>query len=158
MNILRKSTLIALTVLGLGTASLAAQAQDTPPAGRHASAANMEQMQAKMADMFAKHQAKLHDALKLTAQQEPAWATYQAAIKPTPPTGTPPVRGAKLSAPERLSKMIEMTKQHTAKMESTLPALTAFYNTLTADQKAIFDKHAMGGHGPRRGGWGHGHG
>jgi hypothetical protein len=40
------------------------------------------QMQAKMADMFAKRQARLHDLLKLTAQQESAWATYQAAIKP----------------------------------------------------------------------------
>ena len=158
MNILRKSILIGFTVLGMA----AAQAQDTtPPAGRHGAGVGKEQMQAKMAEMYAKRQAKLHDLLKLTAQQESAWANYQAAIKPAAAgagaTGDHK-SFATLSAPDRLSKMIDMTKQHEAKMEATLPALTAFYGQLTADQKAIFDDHTMGGkhggfHG-HRGGWG----
>ena len=158
MNILRKSILIGFTVLGMA----AAHAQDTttPPAGRHDAGARKEHMQAKMADMFAKRQAKLHDLLKLTAQQESAWASYQAAIKPAPMSGTPPVRGefAKLSAPERMAKMIDMGKQHQARAEAHLAALTPFYNQLTPEQKAIFDDHTMGGKhggGHRRGGWGH---
>jgi hypothetical protein len=158
MNVLRKSILIGFTVLGMA----AAQAQDTtPPAGRHGAVVSKEQMQAKMAEMFAKRQAKLHDLLKLTAQQESAWATYQAAIKPAA-TGAGAAGDhqsfATLSAPDRLSKMIEMSKQHEAKLEATLPALTAFYGQLTTEQKAIFDDHTMGGkhggfHG-HRGGWG----
>lgn len=158
MNVLRKSILIGFTVLGMAAAQ--SQAQDAPaPAGRHGSAAGMEQRQAKMSEMFAKHQAKLHDQLKLTAQQEPAWAAYQAAIKPAPRTGARPDRAAfaKLPAPERLSKMIEMTKEREAMMQTHLTALTAFYGQLTAEQKAVFDAHAMGGkhggHG-RHGGWG----
>ncbi|HEX7987596.1 MAG TPA: Spy/CpxP family protein refolding chaperone [Duganella sp.] len=153
MNLFRKSILVGFTVLGMA----AAHAQDTAPAGGHDRAANMEQRRAKMSEMYAKRQARLHDQLKLTAQQESAWASYQAAIKPAMPDGPRPERGAfaKLSAPERLSKMIEMTKQREAKMETHLTALTAFYGQLTPEQKAVFDAHAMGGkHGGH--GWGGG--
>ena len=145
MNTFRKSVLIGLTVLGMGSASLAAHADDssTAPAGGHGHMSR-EQMQAKMADMWAKHQAKLHDLLKLTAAQEPAWTAYQAAIKPAMPAGDH-VKLSTLSAPDRLSKMIDMTKQRTATMESHLAALNTFYATLTADQKAVFDAHTMGG-------------
>ena len=58
---------------------------------------------------------------------------------------------AKLTAPERLSKMIEMTKQREAKMEAHLTALTAFYGQLTPEQKKVFDERGMGG---KRGGHG----
>ena len=156
MNVLRKSILIGFTVLGMA----AAQAQDTtPPAGRHGVAVNKEQMQAKMEEMFAKRQAKLHDLLKLTAQQESAWATYQAAIKPAAAGGTLPDRAAiaKMSAPDRMAKMLDLSKQHQAKAEAHLAALTAFYGQLTAEQKAVFDDHTMGGahggHQFHRGGW-----
>ncbi len=156
MNVLRKSILIGFTVLGMA----AAHAQDAAPAGGHDKAATTEQRRAKMSEMYAKRQAKLHDQLKLTAQQESAWATYQAAIKPAMPDGPRPERGAfaKMSAPDRLSKMIEMTKQREATMEKHLTALTAFYGQLTPEQKAVFDDRAMGGkHGGfgHRGGWRH---
>jgi Spy/CpxP family protein refolding chaperone len=157
MNLLRKSILIGFTVLGMA----AAQAQDTsPPAGRHSGAANKEQVQAKMAEMYAKRQARLHDQLKLTAQQESAWASYQAAIKPQAPSGPRPDRAAfaKAPAPERMAKMIDFSKQRQAKMEAHLTALTAFYGQLTPEQKAVFDDRAFGGkhggHRGHRGGWG----
>jgi len=156
MNILRKSILIGFTVLGMA----AAHAQDAAPAAGSDRAANMEQRRAKMSEMYAKRQAKLHDQLKLTTQQESAWTSYQAAIKPSAPNGPRPQRGefAKLSAPERLSKMIDMTKQREARMEAHLTALTAFYGQLTPEQKKVFDERGMGGkrggHGAR-GGWRH---
>ncbi len=146
MNTFRNRVLIGLTVLGMGSASLAAHADDNspPPAGRHGSAVNKEQMQAKMAERWTQRQAKLHDLLKLSAAQEAAWSTYQAAIKPEPHTGehTPM---STLSAPDRLSKMIDMSKQRTTAMQAHLAALQAFYGTLSVDQKAIFDAHTMGG-------------
>ena len=159
MNTLSKSLLIGLTALGMGSATLSAYAQDgAAPAAPAAHHRDPAAMQAKMADMMAKRQAKLHDLLKLTAQQESAWATYQAAIKPAATGAGEHASFATLSAPDRLSKMIEMSKQHEAKLEATLPALTAFYGQLSAEQKAIFDDHTMGGkhggfHG-HRGGWG----
>lgn len=156
MNILRKSILIGFTVLGMA----AAQAQDKPA---HDAGARKEHMQQKMGDMFAKRQAKLHDLLKLTAQQESAWASYQTAIKPAPMSGPRPERGAfaKLPAPERMAKMLDVSKQRQARMESHLTALTAFYAQLTPEQKAVFDQRAMRGmhghrgHGGHGGGWGH---
>jgi protein CpxP len=153
MNILRKSILIGFTVLGMA----AAHAQDTTPQdkaqhGQHGQHGTPEQRQAKMAEMTAKRQARLHDRLKITPQQEPAWAAYQASIKPTAPAGREgprPARGefAKLSAPERLGQMIEMTKVREARMQQQLPALTAFYDQLTPEQKAEFDKRGRRGFG-----------
>lgn len=164
MNTLRKQILASLSAVAMAGLTFAAQAQTAPaPAeGRHGFAASQEQRAAAMTEHFAKRQAKLHDLLKITAAQEGAWATYQAAIKPVAPTA--PAAGdhaawAALSAPARLQKGIDMMKAHTAKMEASLPALNAFYGVLTAEQKAIFDKAARGGHGGPggRGGFG-GHG
>ncbi|MBA5685575.1 Spy/CpxP family protein refolding chaperone [Rugamonas apoptosis] len=151
MNTVRKSILIGMTVLGLAGASTAALADDAA-AGRHGWQANSEQRQARMADMFAKHQAKLHDLLKLTAAQEPAWTAYQNAIKPAlPAEHIDHAAMAKLPAPERLARMIDMSKQRTLAMEGHLGALNTFYGQLTTEQKAIFDDHVMGGaHGPHR--------
>lgn len=163
MKTFAKSILIGATLLGLGTASLAARAEDSTsaPAGRHSHAMNQDKMQAKMADMWAKRQQKLHDLLKLTAAQEGAWTTYQAAIKPAMPAAGHPDAAAlaALSAPERLSKMIEMAKQHQATMEAHLTAVNAFYGQLTPEQKTIFNDNTMGGknaphHGGRGGHWG----
>jgi periplasmic protein CpxP/Spy len=148
MNTVRKSILIGMTVLGLAGAGSAALADET--AGRHGYQANSEQRQARMADMFAKHQAKLHDLLKLTAAQEPAWTAYQAAIKPAMPANhIERAAMTRLPAPDRLAKMIDMSKQRTLTMEAHLGALNTFYGQLTAEQKAVFDDHVMGGaHGP----------
>jgi protein CpxP len=150
MNSLRKHVLIALVVAGFGSAAIA---QTTAaPEGRHGHAASQEQRMAKWGEHFAKRQAKLHAALQLTAAQEPAWAAYQAAIKPAPMAA----RGdraawATLSAPARMEKMIAMAKQHTAAMESKLGALNTFYATLTPAQKKVFDENTRGGRGHRGG-------
>jgi Spy/CpxP family protein refolding chaperone len=151
MNTLRKNVLIALTVLGMGSTALAVQAQTAAPEGRYTHAATQEQRMAKWGEHFAKRQAKLHDALQLTAAQEPAWAAYQAAIKPAAMGMHGDRAGwAALQAPARMEKMIAMSKQHTAAMESHLAALNTFYSVLTPAQKKAFDANTMGGmHGGR---------
>ncbi len=146
MTILRKSILIALTAFSVGATTLAAHADE----GRNGYAAKQEQMGAKFAAGMAKHQAKLHALLKLTAEQEPAWTTFVAAIAPT----TPPVPHdraaiAKLSALDRMAKMIDGMKLHTTAMEAHLAALKTFYAVLTPEQQSVFDANTMGGaHGP----------
>jgi Spy/CpxP family protein refolding chaperone len=147
MNTLRKHVLIALTVLGMGSAAFAAQAQTAAPEGRHANAVTQEQRMAKWSEHFAKRQAKLHDALQLTGGQESAWAAYQAAIKPAAMAGHGDrAAWAGLSAPARMEKMIAMSRQRTAAMESHLSALTTFYSVLTPAQKKVFDENTRGGH------------
>jgi protein CpxP len=156
MNVLRKQVLIALVVAGFGSAAIAQTA--AAPEGRHGHAASQEQRMAKWGEHYAKRQAKLAAALQLTPAQQPAWAAYQAAIKPAPMAA----RGdhaamATLSAPARMEKMIAMAKQHTAAMESKLAALNTFYATLTPAQKKVFDENTMGGRGHGGGHHGGGH-
>lgn len=155
MNQFRKNVLIGLTVLGMGTATIGAQAQSTAPdasQGRHGMAVTQEQRQANMAEHAAKRSARLHDTLKITPAQENAFRSYIASMQ----APTPPARGERaswdtLSAPARMEKMIAMQKQRTAEMEARLPALNAFYAQLTAEQKALFDKES----GRHRGHHGH---
>lgn len=149
MNILRKSILIGFTVLGMA----AAQAQEAKPMARqHDAHPTREQMQAKMADLYAKRQARLHDLLKLTAQQESAWASYQAAVKPAALQGPRPEHKPfnKLTSPERLTLALDMTRKHEAALETRLKATTEFYAQLNPAQQTLFDEHSFGG---QRGGW-----
>lgn len=165
MNILRKSILIGFTVLGMA----AAHAQETSPAQKPHGAhphPTKEQVQAKMADMYAKRQARLHELLKLTTQQESAWASYQAAIKPAAFDGQRPERKPmnKLTAPERLNLALDMTKKREAYLETRVKAVSTFYAQLNPAQQTLFDEHGLRGergprgHGKQHGhrGWGHG--
>ncbi|WP_295999989.1 Spy/CpxP family protein refolding chaperone [Rugamonas sp.] len=167
MNAMRNSLMTAMTVLALAATTMAAQAQDSQAkpqdqAHQEHHRPTPEMMQEKMGEFFAMQQARVHFQLKLTAAQEPAWNTYQAAIKPTMPAGARPDMKAWMAmpAPDRMARMIEMGKQHLATEESHLTALRAFYATLTPVQQKAFDHAMMGRHGHGHHGWGHdgGHG
>ncbi|GGC95803.1 Spy/CpxP family protein refolding chaperone [Undibacterium terreum] len=160
MKSLKNQFFIGLTALtmaaGAYAQSASAPAASTP--ARHApSEADRAKWAAKMKDRMAKHQAELHDKLKLTAAQEPAWKTFIDATAPGPmPAHKPEDRKAfeKLNTPDRMEKGLQMMKEHQAKMEAHLAALKTFYAVLTPEQQKTFDdahRH-MRGH---RGGWGH---
>jgi Spy/CpxP family protein refolding chaperone len=123
---------------------------------------------AKMEAMVAKHHAELKAKLKITADQEGAWTTFTAAMKP--PAGwmdhKRPDRAEmdKLTTPERIDKMHALRTQHMADMNAAMDkrgdVTKAFYAVLNADQKKIFDaehariggrrgehRHGDGGHG-----------
>lgn len=147
---LRNTFIIGAALLGIGATALPAQAEP----GRHATAAQHEQQQAKWAERHAARQAALHATLALTPAQETAWASYQAAIKPVPRAA----RGQRgewkaMAAPARMASQIAMAKERTARMEARLAALNGLYAALTPAQQKLFDEHGM-----RRGGRGHGHG
>lgn len=159
MNTIRKTLLTGLAVMTIGGAGFAA-AQATPatpatPAttaaqGHAGHAAGNEHRHKKMGEHFAKRQASLHAALKLTPSQETAWAAYQQAIKPAAKDQHGERAAWKtLSAPARMEKMIAMSKQRTAMMESHLAALNTFYAVLTPEQKKVFDEQS---HGRKHGG------
>ncbi len=160
LTTLRKNFIIGLTVLGLGATSLAAHAHEhqTDPAKQQAHAAKMEQRVAKMEQRVAKHQSALHDKLKLSAAQEPAWTTFVAANKPAA-RGARPDRAAMkaMSAPERMEKQIAMSKERTARQEARLADLTTFYGVLTAEQKKTFDDSMPNRQYGQRHGQRHGH-
>lgn len=98
------------------------------------------------------HQKRLHDALKLTPDQEPAWQKF---------IGSPqgPARAdrgsredwVKMTTPERAEKMLDLAKQRQERMAEHVAALKAFYSTLTPEQKKVFDEQHVGPRGGRRG-------
>ncbi|MGN0918613.1 MAG: Spy/CpxP family protein refolding chaperone [Oxalobacter sp.] len=102
---------------------------------------------------------KLHDDLKLSSYQEKAWNDYVAVMNKD--KGLRENRSSreefeKLSAPERLEKMLEGMKRREARLQERLDATKVFYAKLSSTQKAVFDKEAMmphyrygGPHGPR---------
>jgi Spy/CpxP family protein refolding chaperone len=108
----------------------------------------------RMEKMHEQHLAKLHDKLKLTAQQEPAWKQF-AANKPMldKTTRPDPAEMEKLNAPQRLGKGLEHMKAMEAKLTEHLAALKEFYAVLTPEQQKIFDNQM-----PHPGDRGHRHG
>jgi Spy/CpxP family protein refolding chaperone len=147
MNILRKSIIVGLTMLSIGSAAMAAPAQEAP---KHRAYAETKFDPVKRAERIEQRQQKLHDALKLNASQETAWKTYIAAIKPQQPVGRADRTSFKeLNAPQRAEKRLEFSKAHIAHQETRLAALKSFYATLTPEQQKVFDEQA--GHGRRHG-------
>jgi Spy/CpxP family protein refolding chaperone len=138
-NLKSKLTMIVLTA----AFAAGAQAQSAPAADSGKPAAQHEKMDhAKMQAMMQKHIAELHDKLKLTPQQEPAWKTFIDAVKPGEmkmPSEQDRKAMDQLSAPDRMEKHLQMMKERMAKMESRLAALKTFYATLTPEQQKTFD-------------------
>lgn len=147
MNSLKNKFFIGLTAVAMATGA-SVYAQSTSPSMEKPSGMGMHgsdgmdhaKMAEKMKAGMAKHQKELHDKLKLTAAQEPAWKTFTDAIAPGDMPARPD-RAAmeKLSAPERMEKMLTLSKERQGKMEGHLAALKTFYATLTPEQKKVLD-------------------
>ncbi len=151
-----KKLRIAALVLGASAAVMSAPSfaqrggcwGDGPMGGRYA--------EGRFADRMKMHQQRLHDALKLTPQQEAAWAKFQESHPFAGNAQRPdPADMAKLTAPERAEKMLEWQKQHQDAMGKHVAAMKDFYAQLTPEQKKTFDEQAQfgprNGRGPRGG-------
>jgi len=102
---------------------------------------------AKIEKMHEHHLAKLHDKLKLTAQQETAWKKFAAASTvPNKDARPDPAEMDKLSAPQRLEKGLEHIRTMETKLGEHLAALKEFYAVLTPEQQKIFDEQTSHDH------------
>ena len=101
--------------------------------------------------MAQQHQ-RLHDALKLTPEQDIAWKKL---MDPQHPMARmEPAKAddwAKLSTPERADKMLERMQEHQSRMTAHVTALKDFYALLTPEQKKTFDDFHAGPRGGMRG-------
>ena len=110
-------------------------------------------------ERIARRQAALHDKLKLTGDQEAAWKTYISAATPTARPARPDrAQWEKMSAPERMERMMTMMKEREGRMATHLAAMKTFYATLSPLQQQIFNDNVGGGMRGHRHGRGHGHG
>ena len=149
-----RSTLIAASLL-VGFAGLAvAQTAPHSPMGEGHGAQHMVQKHAKMEARHAKHLADLKSKLKLSADQEGAWDTFSQSMQPPALRMRRPDHANfdKLTTPERIDQMQMHKAERDAHMQKMGDATKAFYASLNADQKKVFDaetlramKHMKGG-------------
>lgn len=140
-----------LLLAGLMAAAVSTLAQPGPGAG--GPGAGSPEIRERMQRHMDSRTSDLKAKLKLSAEQEGAWASYVAAMKPSAPAAHPNrTELDKLTTPERLDKMREWRKQREAEMDKRDDATRAFYATLSDEQKKIFDANTgrpAGRRGPR---------
>lgn len=86
----------------------------------------------------------LHDALKLSPQQEPAWRAFLASSQPSPQQQAQAQATARLAptlpTPRRLALIRSQMQSDIAAFDRTAQAVQAFYGQLSPDQQAAFDR------------------
>lgn len=108
---------------------------------------------AKMQARMDKHHAELKAKLKLQPNQEAAWATFTAAMKPNFDKADRPdpkkmrEEMDKLTTPQRIDKMQGLMEKRQGEMKKRAEAVKTFYAQLNAEQQKTFDKEAMPRHG-----------
>lgn len=163
MIYLRKHLLIGITALGIGASGAVgtiALAQSAAPAATQMHQEHERPSPEKMAEHAARREAALHDALKLTPEQESAWTTYTTKMHTGQPMQRPDhEQMEKMSAPERMEKMLAMMRDGERHLADRLEATKPLYAVLTPAQRAVFDQQTAGKHhhGEHGGGMGHHH-
>jgi Spy/CpxP family protein refolding chaperone len=146
MNSFRKSLVIGVASLGLGTAALAAS--DPGPAstggGSHWSVFGSHG--AKSAERMAKRQAALHDKLSLSPAQEAAWKTFTDKVQATSPVRPEAAPAATMTAPERADRMAAFLQTKQQQAATRAQAVKEFYAVLSPEQQKIFDSQFQGRH------------
>lgn len=120
----------AASVLSIGAVAIAQDGQGPGPrGGRGAAMRNMDP---------AERGQRLHDELQITAAQEAAFQTWQAAMQP--PAERPDRQALRnLTTPQRLDQELAMAAQRQAQMKVRADATKRFYNQLTAAQRTTMD-------------------
>ena len=149
MNKSVKMLLAGMAIAAL-SASVYAHSEDGCGYGEHGRMGDP----ARMEKYHERHLAQLHEKLKLTAQQEPAWKKFTAVNPMADKSLRPdPAEMDKLNAPQRLEQGLDRMKTMEARMTEHLAALKEFYAVLTPEQQKIFDDQMPrpGDRGHRRG-------
>ena len=138
------SSLVAATLAAAALSSpVLAQATDCGPM-----AGGPGKFRELRAQRMEQHQRQLHDALKLSPEQEEGWSKFAATRHPPAVPEAGPRDASGLTAPERAERMLEFTRQQQQRLMEHVAALKTFYATLTPEQQKTFDSfHA----GPRAG-------
>jgi LTXXQ motif family protein len=89
----------------------------------------------------------LHDALRLTPDQEGAWRAFAAASQPSAEDEARERAGQQmmrtLHAPQRVDLAVSMLEDDLASLRTRGAALKAFYAALTPAQQLIFDRQTL---------------
>jgi protein CpxP len=144
MNTLRKSLVIAIATLSLGTVAAAAPGQGAQAPGTFWHSGASGQHGEKFAERMAKRQAALHDKLALTPAQEPAWQVFTAKMQATMPARSDARPAAPLTAPERAERSAAFLQVAQQQAASRVQPIKEFYAVLSPEQQKIFDSQFQG--------------
>jgi protein CpxP len=99
---------------------------------------------------------RLHDALHLTSEQEPAWRAYTVAIARSPAAEARHRAAGEMMAglptPRRIDLIEAEMREDLAAMERQGEAVKAFYAQLTPTQQHAFDRETASQGAPPEGG------
>lgn len=90
---------------------------------------------------FDKRMSALQTSLQLTSNQEASWTEFSNKLKPVKIDRPEHQDWKDMSTPDRLDRRLDQMKSHEKEMADHAAAVRIFYDTLTQDQKKIFDKH-----------------
>jgi hypothetical protein len=140
---------MSLVLAGAGMAQEQARPAPPPPgAGAGPGSGpgvSPEAMRARMRERMQQRLKEIHDALGLRPDQEAAWNTLAAALRP--PAGGPRggmmerqgEAGAGLTTPQRLDRMAQRMAERQARFQQHAEAIKRFYAVLDARQQKTFD-------------------
>jgi periplasmic protein CpxP/Spy len=146
MNTFRKSIVVAVASLGLGTAALAAS---DPGAGSTGGASHWGAFGshgAKSAERMAKRQAALHDKLSVSPTQEAAWKTFTDKLQATAPVRPEAAPVSTMTAPQRADRMVASLQTAQQQAVARAQAVKEFYAVLSLEQQKTFDSQFQGRH------------
>ena len=146
MNTLRKSIVIAVATLGLGTVALAAPDPGAAPAGRGCHWGAFGAHGEKSAEHMAKRQAALHDKLGLSPAQEPAWKTFTDRLSASVAAKAEAAPDAAMTAPERADRAVTFLQAAQQQAAVRAQTIKEFYVVLSPEQQKIFDGQFQGRH------------
>lgn len=147
MKLIHKHLVAAAMLAALGATAVAQTAPaTTAPA---AEARHGKYDPAKRMERFSKRMGELKQKLQITPAQEAGWTSFTTAMQPSGAYRRIDRDAvAKLSTPDRIDQMRALRNQRIAEMDRRGDATKAFYNTLTAEQRQVFDTETAkrGGH------------
>jgi hypothetical protein len=162
---MNRSRLLALALVaalvGAGGVIQASADESTPAAGWHHKFDRAARAKDFCLEHFARSAGRLayvEAKLRLTADQQPLWDKWQQAVAAGAQQerddclASLPGDGARLTALDRDDRLQKMLSIKVDSLKAARPALTALYDSLTPDQRAIFDHPRPMGH---HGGFGH---
>jgi protein CpxP len=139
MNTFRKSIVVAVASLGLGTAALAAADPGAASSGGGFHWGAFGWHGAGSAEHMAKRQAALHDKLSLSPAQEAAWKTFTDKLNATALAKAETAPVGTMTAPERADRMAALLQAAQQRATTRAQTIKEFYAVLSPEQQKIFD-------------------
>jgi periplasmic protein CpxP/Spy len=146
MNTFRKSIVVAVAALGLGTAALVVPGLGAASTGGDCHWSAFGPHGAKSAEHMAKRQAALHEKLSLTPSQEAAWKSFANKVQVTAPVKREAAPVATMTAPQRADRMAAFLQSAQQQAATRAQAVKEFYAVLSPEQQKIFDSQFQGRH------------